>query len=183
MTAALYGGVRSFSQRSTFKVGYVTPFKSLPKSARSTVRRMSTDDGKKDEDKRNANHISASQKPKTIFSGIQPTGIPHLGNYLGALQNWVNLQNLAFENGDELFFSIVGLHALTVPNDPKKLFEERRQMLAALLAIGIDPYKCTLFHQDQVSEHAELAWLLNCITPFGKLNRMTTWKVGEGRNM
>lgn len=119
------------------------------------------------------------QKPKTIFSGIQPTGIPHLGNYLGALQNWVNLQNSASNNGDELFFSIVGLHALTVPNDPKKLFTERREMMAALLAVGIDPHKVTLFHQDQVHEHTELAWLLNCITPFGKLNRMTTWKVSE----
>ena len=117
------------------------------------------------------------QKPRTIFSGIQPTGIPHLGNYLGALQNWVNLQNAASQNGDELYFSIVGLHALTVPNDPKKLVVERREMMAALLAIGIDPNKVTLFHQEQVHEHTELAWLLNCITPFGKLNRMTTWKV------
>lgn len=100
-----------------------------------------------------------------------------LGNYLGALRNWVDLQNEAESSKDELFFFIVGLHAITMPQDPKRLLTERRDMLAALLAVGLDPKKCTIFHQDQVQEHTELAWIFKCITPMGKLNRMTTWKV------
>ncbi|KAE8231441.1 hypothetical protein CF326_g3541 [Tilletia indica] len=118
---------------------------------------------------------SPSIKKKTIFSGIQPTGVPHLGNYLGALCNWVDLQAAARPE-DELFFSIVGFHSITMPQDPKKLFEERRDMLAALLAVGMSPERCIIFQQDQVPEHTELAWILNCVTPFGKLSRMTTWK-------
>ncbi|KAL9935474.1 hypothetical protein V8E36_005822 [Tilletia maclaganii] len=119
--------------------------------------------------------VDQPKKKKIIFSGIQPTGVPHLGNYLGALCNWSDLQAAA-QPEDELFFSIVGFHSITMPQDPKKLFEERRDMLAALLAVGISPERCTLFQQDQVSEHTELAWILNCVTPFGKLSRMTTWK-------
>lgn len=103
--------------------------------------------------------------------------LSQLGNYLGALRNWVDLQEEARSTDDELFFSIVGLHAITLPQDPSTLLTERRDMLATLLAIGLDPNRCTVFHQDQVCEHAELAWYLNCITPIGKLNRMTTWKV------
>ncbi|CAD6930118.1 unnamed protein product [Tilletia controversa] len=118
---------------------------------------------------------TAGVKKKVIFSGIQPTGVPHLGNYLGALCNWVDLQATARPQ-DELFFSIVGFHSITMPQDPKRLFEERRDMLAALLAVGMSPDRCTLFQQDQVPEHTELGWILNCVTPFGKLSRMTTWK-------
>ncbi|CAE6519537.1 unnamed protein product [Rhizoctonia solani] len=113
--------------------------------------------------------------PKTIFSGIQPTGIPHLGNYLGALFNWVNLQRNAAPT-DRLFFSIVGLHALTLPQNPIKLRQERLDTLAILLAVGLDPRRSVIFCQDQVPHHAELAWMLNCTTPMGKLQRMTTWK-------
>ncbi|KAJ7184550.1 hypothetical protein C8R46DRAFT_1064398 [Mycena filopes] len=114
-------------------------------------------------------------RPRTIFSGIQPTGIPHLGNYLGALSNWVKLQN---ENPrDTLIFSIVGWHALTLPQNPKELAASRRDMLAVLLAIGIDPKRSTVFHQDSNAMHTELAWILSCITPTGKLRRMTSWKV------
>ncbi|CAE6457063.1 tryptophanyl-tRNA synthetase [Rhizoctonia solani] len=113
--------------------------------------------------------------PKTIFSGIQPTGIPHLGNYLGALVNWVHLQRNSAP-ADRLFFSIVGLHALTLPQDPVKLRQERLDTLAILLAIGLDPRRSVIFCQDQVPQHAELAWMLNCTTPMGKLQRMTTWK-------
>ncbi|CUA72154.1 tryptophanyl-tRNA synthetase [Rhizoctonia solani] len=112
---------------------------------------------------------------KTIFSGIQPTGIPHLGNYLGALVNWVNLQRNAAP-ADRLFFSIVGLHALTLPQNPIKLRQERLDTLAILLAVGLDPRRSVIFCQDQVPQHAELAWMLNCTTPIGKLQRMTTWK-------
>ncbi|QRW00856.1 tryptophanyl-tRNA synthetase [Ceratobasidium sp. AG-Ba] len=116
-----------------------------------------------------------SPPPKTIFSGIQPTGIPHLGNYLGALVNWVKLQRTSAPN-DRLYFSIVGLHALTLPQDPVKLRRERLDVLATLLAVGLDPKRSVLFCQDQVPQHAELAWMLNCTTPMGKLQRMTTWK-------
>ncbi|KAJ7684379.1 hypothetical protein DFH06DRAFT_5420 [Mycena polygramma] len=123
-----------------------------------------------------------SMKPRTIFSGIQPTGIPHLGNYLGALSNWVKLQN---ENPqDKIIFSIVGWHALTLPQNPKELAASRRDMLAVLLAIGIDPKRSVLFHQDSNAMHTELAWILGCITPTGKLRRMTSWKarLAESRN-
>ncbi|KAK2460681.1 hypothetical protein APHAL10511_007151 [Amanita phalloides] len=112
---------------------------------------------------------------RVIFSGIQPTGVPHLGNYLGALTNWVKLQDNA-EPGDELVFSVVGWHALTLPQDPKVLSASRRDALAILLAIGINPDRSILFHQDQVHTHTELAWILSCMTPVGKLRRMTTWK-------
>jgi tryptophanyl-tRNA synthetase len=100
-----------------------------------------------------------------------------LGNYLGALQNWANLQNDAASIGDEFVFFIASLHAITIPQDPKRLLTEKRDVMAALLAIGLDPHRCILFQQDQVQEHTELAWYLNCLTPLGKLNRMTTWKV------
>ncbi|KAG5650936.1 hypothetical protein H0H81_010491 [Sphagnurus paluster] len=112
---------------------------------------------------------------RVIFSGIQPTGVPHLGNYLGALSNWVRLQKTAAPE-DELFFSIVGWHALTLPQDPDTLAASRKDLLATLLAIGLDPKRSILFHQDHNPVHTELAWILSCLTPIGKLRRMTTWK-------
>ncbi|KAL7414468.1 hypothetical protein BDY24DRAFT_350149 [Mrakia frigida] len=118
---------------------------------------------------------SSSPPPRVIFSGIQPSGTIHLGNYLGAISNWVDLQNSA-SSEDSIYYSIVGLHAITIPKDPKTLKADRRDMMASLLACGIDPERSTLYHQDMVPEHAELAWILNTITPMGKLNRMTTWK-------
>ena len=116
-----------------------------------------------------------------------------IGNYLGALRNWVKMQRDA-KPQDQLIFSIVGWHALTLPQNPKSLLEARNDMLAVLLAIGLDPQRSIIFHQDQVNifhslllrcteifvqnpDHTELAWILNCLTPFGKLRRMTTWKV------
>ncbi|KAI0085947.1 tryptophanyl-tRNA synthetase [Irpex rosettiformis] len=117
----------------------------------------------------------AQPKPRIVFSGIQPTGTPHLGNFLGALQNWVKLQRDA-QPEDDMIFSIVGWHSLTLPQDPKALSIARRDMLAVLLAIGLDPQKSTIFHQDENRHHVELGWLFNCITPMGKLRRMTTWK-------
>ncbi|EJU05865.1 tryptophanyl-tRNA synthetase [Dacryopinax primogenitus] len=114
-------------------------------------------------------------RPRVVFSGIQPTGIPHLGNYLGAIQNWVQLQDTASAN-DKILYCIVGYHAITLPQDPVHLETERFNMLASLLACGIDPSKSLLYNQDQVPEHTELAWILNCITPMGWLYRMTTWK-------
>ncbi|KAI0713690.1 tryptophanyl-tRNA synthetase [Earliella scabrosa] len=117
----------------------------------------------------------ARARPRVVFSGIQPTGIPHLGNLLGALLNWVKLQRDAAPE-DQLIYSIVGWHALTLPQDPKALSASRRDMLAVLLAVGLDPKRSVIFHQDENPDHAELAWILNCITPMGKLRRMTTWK-------
>lgn len=108
---------------------------------------------------------------KRIFSGIQPTGIVHLGNYLGAIKNWVRLQEEY-----ESFFSIVNLHALTIPYEPQELPERVLDLAATLLASGLDPEKCTLFVQSDVPEHTELSWLLTCITPVGQLERMTQYK-------
>uniref|UniRef100_A0A8H7XZN9 Tryptophan--tRNA ligase, mitochondrial n=1 Tax=Psilocybe cubensis TaxID=181762 RepID=A0A8H7XZN9_PSICU len=114
-------------------------------------------------------------KGRVIFSGIQPTGIVHLGNYFGALSNWVKLQNEAGPE-DDVIFSIVGWHALTLPQNPKSLSASRADMFATLLAFGIDPRKSVVFHQDDNRCHVELTWILSCLTPVGKLQRMTTWK-------
>ncbi|KAI0911927.1 tryptophanyl-tRNA synthetase [Ustulina deusta] len=122
---------------------------------------------------------SASSAPQhghaVIFSGIQPTGTPHLGNYLGAMRPWKRLQDIAGD-GDKLFFSIVDLHAITMPQDPEGLRTRRREMLAALLAIGLDPNKSTLFYQSSVMQHAELMWILSCTASMGYLGRMTQYK-------
>ncbi len=106
-----------------------------------------------------------------IFSGIQPTGNLHLGNYLGAIRNWVQLQH-----DYECIFCIVDLHALTLPQDPLQLRHSTREVTAAYLAAGIDAEHCIIFNQSMVSAHAELAWLLGCLTPLGWLNRMTQFK-------
>src|SRR5207245_7159844 len=108
---------------------------------------------------------------KRIFSGAQPTGNVHLGNYLGALRNWVALQNEY-----ESFFCIVNLHAITVAQDPKVLAAKTRELARIYLAVGIDPEVSTIFVQSEVSEHAELTWLLNCITRMSELERMTQFK-------
>lgn len=108
---------------------------------------------------------------KRVFSGIQPTGNVHLGNYLGAIRNWVAEQDHKIN-----YFCVVDLHSLTVPQDPEKLRFETRSMVAILLACGIDPQASTLFIQSQVAAHAEGCWLLNCITPLGWLQRMTQFK-------
>ncbi|KAG0206319.1 Tryptophan--tRNA ligase, mitochondrial [Mortierella sp. GBA30] len=126
-------------------------------------------------------HPRADKKHKPIiFSGIQPTGQPHLGNYLGAISNWVTLQEQAHHDNETLLFSIVDLHAITLPQRPEKLRKERREMAITLLACGIDPKKCILFEQSKVSGHSELAWILNCMTPVGWLARMTQWKTKLG---
>ena len=108
---------------------------------------------------------------KRIFSGIQPTGNLHLGNYLGAIQNWVKLQK-----DYECLFCIVDLHAITVPQDPAALRAAIRQTAAAYIASGIDPKHSIIFQQSAVSGHSELGWLLSCLTPLGWLNRMTQFK-------
>lgn len=108
---------------------------------------------------------------KRIFSGAQPTGNVHLGNYLGALRNWVALQHEY-----ESFFCIVNLHAVTLPQEPKLLIEKTRDLARLYLAVGIDPEVSTIFIQSDVPEHAELTWLLNCVTRMSELERMTQFK-------
>lgn len=113
-----------------------------------------------------------------VLSGVQPTGNLHLGNYLGAIKNWVTMQ----AEHDELLFCIVDLHAITVPQDPAHLLAATRETAAAYIACGIDPEKATIFHQSAVPQHAELAWLLSTITPLGWLNRMTQFKEKAGKH-
>ncbi len=108
---------------------------------------------------------------KRIFSGIQPSGNIHLGNYLGAIKNWVNLQN-----DYDSIFCIVDLHAITVPQDPQKLSQKTLEVAKLYLASGINPKKSILFVQSQVQEHTELMWLLNTVTNTGDLNKMTQFK-------
>jgi tryptophanyl-tRNA synthetase len=109
--------------------------------------------------------------PKRIFSGAQPTGNVHLGNYLGALKNWVALQHEY-----ESFFCIVNLHALTVQQDPKLLAAKSRDLARIYLAVGIDPHVSTVFIQSDVPHHAELTWILNCVARMSELERMTQYK-------
>jgi len=108
---------------------------------------------------------------KRIFSGAQPTGNVHLGNYLGALRNWVALQR-----DYESFFCIVNLHAITAPQDPKMVAAKTRELARIYLAVGIDPNVSTVFVQSDVPAHAELTWLLNCVARVSELERMTQYK-------
>src|SRR5688572_13128435 len=114
---------------------------------------------------------------RRIFSGVQPTGNLHLGNYLGAIRNWVTLQK-DFES----IFCIVDLHALTVPQDPQRLRQATREVAASFIAAGVDPERCIIFSQSAISGHSELAWLLSCHTPLGWLNRMTQFKEKAGKH-
>src|SRR5574338_461397 len=108
---------------------------------------------------------------KRIFSGAQPTGNLHIGNYLGALKNWVALQDEY-----ESFYCIVNLHAITLPQDPKVLRQKTLDLARIYLAAGIDPEKSTVFIQSDVPEHDELTWILSCISRMGELERMTQFK-------
>ncbi|MDT9683242.1 tryptophan--tRNA ligase [Streptomyces sp. TRM76323] len=113
----------------------------------------------------------ASADPR-VLSGIQPTaGSFHLGNYLGAVRQWVALQE-----SHDAFYMVVDLHAITVPQDPAELRANTRLAAAQLLAAGLDPERCTLFVQSHVPEHAQLAWVMNCLTGFGEASRMTQFK-------
>lgn len=109
---------------------------------------------------------------KRIFSGIQPSGLLHLGNYLGAIKQWVELQNQV----DEAIFCVVDLHAITVPQNPEELKKNILSVAALYLAAGIDPQKSAIFVQSTRPEHSELMWILNTITRIGELNRMTQFK-------
>ncbi|THA24874.1 tryptophan--tRNA ligase [Streptomyces sp. RKND-216] len=114
----------------------------------------------------------ANDRRPRVLSGIQPTsGSFHLGNYLGAVRQWVDLQE-----GHDAFYMVVDLHAITVPQDPAELRKSTRLAAAQLLAAGLDPQRCTLFVQSHVPEHAQLAWVMNCLTGFGEASRMTQFK-------
>ena len=117
-----------------------------------------------------------------IVSGIQPTGNLHLGNYLGAIRNWVAMQDEVANGGGESLYFLADLHALSQPHVPADLAANCREMVAALLACGIDPAKSILFNQAQVPQHAELQWLLTGTARMGWLNRMTQWKDKSGKN-
>ena len=114
---------------------------------------------------------NTAPRKKRALSCIQPSGVPTLGNYLGALRNWVGMQDEF-----ECFFAVADLHAITVRQEPAKLRQQIREMFALLLAIGLDPEKSLLFVQSQVPAHSQLAWLLACHTQFGELSRMTQFK-------
>jgi tryptophanyl-tRNA synthetase len=113
---------------------------------------------------------------KIVFSGIQPTGNLHIGNYLGAIKRWVEDQDQY-----DSIFCVVDLHAITVPQDPVLLRQQTRELVGLLLATGIDPERSVLFVQSHVAAHAELAWILNCVTPIGWLERMTQFKEKAAR--
>jgi len=115
--------------------------------------------------------VTSQKATKTVLSGIQPTGAPHLGNYLGALRWWVD-----FQDRYDAFYCVVDLHALTVPGNPEDLTHNTVGMATLLLACGLDPDRCTLFVQSHVHQHAELAWLLECTASLGELSRMTQFK-------
>jgi tryptophanyl-tRNA synthetase len=112
-----------------------------------------------------------------VFSGVQPTGNLHLGNYLGAIRNFARLQD-----GNECLYCVVDMHAITVWQDPKELVRNTREVAAAFLAAGVDPKTSILFNQSRVPQHAELAWIFNCTARMGWLNRMTQFKEKAGKN-
>ena len=116
---------------------------------------------------------------KKIFSGVQPTGNLHLGNYLGAIKNFVELQN---EKENRCIFCVVDLHAITVKQDPKELKKNIRETAATFIACGIDPAQSIIFNQSMVSAHAEAAWILSCVSRIGWLNRMTQFKEKAGKD-
>ena len=112
-----------------------------------------------------------AEEKKRIFSGMQPSGLITLGNYLGALNNWTKLQDEY-----DCLYCIVDMHAITVRRDPAKLRKQAKELLLQYLAVGLDPEKNIIYYQSHVPQHAELGWILNCYTYMGELNRMTQFK-------
>jgi len=112
-----------------------------------------------------------AEEKKRIFSGMQPSGLITLGNYLGALNNWTKLQDEY-----DCLYCIVDMHAITVRQDPAKLRKQAKELLLQYLAVGLDPEKNIIYYQSHVPQHAELGWILNCYTYMGELNRMTQFK-------
>ncbi|TQS39207.1 hypothetical protein Golomagni_00271, partial [Golovinomyces magnicellulatus] len=125
---------------------------------------------------------STSSTAKIIFSAIQPTGIPHLGNFLGAMMNWVKLQKEE-ESNAQLIFSVADLHALTTSQKPEVLKENRMQTLASMMAVGLDDERCTIFMQSEFGVVTELMWILSCTASMGYLSRMTQWKSKSGSKL
>ncbi|MDB5084018.1 MAG: tryptophanyl-tRNA synthetase [Bacilli bacterium] len=122
--------------------------------------------------------MTNTQQHKRVFSGVQPTGDVHIGNYLGAMKQFVDLQHQA-----DCFFCVVDLHALTLPQEPEQLRQKTLEVAALYLAIGLDPKQATIFVQSHVPGHAELGWLLQCVARMGEMSRMTQFKEkGEGRD-
>jgi tryptophanyl-tRNA synthetase len=119
----------------------------------------------------------SNQPTNRVFSGVQPTGQLHLGNYLGAIRNWVSLQD-----GYECLYCLVDMHAITVWQEPESLTDATFEGAAALIAAGIDPQRSILFNQSQVPAHAELAWIFSCIARIGWMDRMTQFKDKAGKN-
>ncbi|XP_058115733.1 tryptophan--tRNA ligase, mitochondrial [Anopheles ziemanni] len=116
--------------------------------------------------------VKATSWPRKVFSGVQPTGALHIGNYLGAVKRWVELQ----EAGEDVTYCIVDLHSMTIPPDPDTLRHNTLQMTATLLACGIDPNRATLFLQSAVPQHAELSWILGCLTTMARLTHLPQYK-------
>jgi tryptophanyl-tRNA synthetase len=116
-------------------------------------------------------------KSGRVLSGVQPTGNLHLGNYLGAIRQWIAMQQT-----HECLFCIVDIHAITLPQNPAELRKNTLETAAAYIASGIDPEKSAIYHQSAVSAHSELAWILSCLTPLGWLNRMTQFKEKSGKH-
>src|SRR6056300_1016268 len=118
-----------------------------------------------------------TQVKARVLSGVQPTGNLHLGNYLGAIRNFVGLQQT-----HDCLYCVVDMHAITVFQDPVELASNTREVAAAFIAAGVDPKNHIVFNQAQVSQHAELAWVLNCVARMGWLNRMTQFKEKAGKD-
>jgi tryptophanyl-tRNA synthetase len=115
--------------------------------------------------------------PERVFSGMQPTHTLHLGNYLGAMVNWIRMQET-----HSCIYCVVDMHAITIAQDPKELAQNIREVTASYLACGLDPERSIIFNQSQVAEHAELAWVFNCVARLGWLNRMTQFKEKAGKD-
>jgi len=165
-----------FSPSSSFGSPFQckSPFPNYVKFQRMAMNSASTDEATDA-----APSKSVKKRKSRILSGVQPTGSLHLGNYLGAIRQWVDYQNT---DQSENFFCVVDLHAITMPHDPKELQESSLASAALYLAAGIDPQKSNIFIQSHVSEHAELAWLLNCCTPMNWLERMIQYKDKASKN-
>ncbi|XP_014681074.1 PREDICTED: tryptophan--tRNA ligase, mitochondrial-like [Priapulus caudatus] len=124
------------------------------------------------------NDVDNLRFPKHVFSGVQPTGDLHIGNYFGAVENWVKLQDHGY---DKVIYCIVDLHSITMPQDPKALRKSILDMTACLLACGVDPTRSILFQQSSVSAHAELSWILGCHTTMARLARLPMFKEKSGK--
>ena len=129
-----------------------------------------------------ARETTTKQFQSRVFSGIQPSGGLTLGNYLGAMRRFVEWQERGLKEGFETIYCMVDLHAITVWQDPEKLRFQTRELAAAYIASGLDPEKSILFNQSQVPEHAQLAWIFNCVARMGWMQRMTQWKDKAGKN-